>query len=175
MNKRLKKLHLALKALDIKPTRPRSKAVQASIFLAQVRGCGIFDPIDQTGYFFKWHGGPYSSRLSENYDELVMQLWFENATGYSDMSSTPLASRAKSVYNIVDPKGGISFANWTEGVAAVAYLVGVGWKDEDVVRECKDVLDVFLDVDAHYENLKYQAQKIIKPTSWKVFEVDVNC
>lgn len=160
MRKRHQKLKLAIETLGIEFDEPRPMAVQPGIFLAQIWGCGDFEPSEQTGFFFKWRGGPRSSGLVEAYDELVCQMNFENATGTPTVNSS-LVENAGHVKKVVEPKSGVKFCHWIDMVAVVAYMVGVGWDDDAIIEECRFLSDPFFDVDEHYPELKRQAQEIL--------------
>lgn len=149
MRKRLKRLKHLLQDLDIDFSNPSTEvheAVQAGVFLAQLlhrkEKHGEADVTDQTGYFFKWYDGPYSSDLAEDYRELTDQLRFENATnGYPPSENLRPVEFAQRVSEAVNPPPQYGRPGWLQMMAAVAYLrAGADWSRDGAREEIQNSL-----------------------------------
>lgn len=105
----------------------------------------------QSGYFFKWYAGPYSSRLDETHGKLVNHLHYENpSNGHHDeeFSDSPLVILADEIgEDIHAPSGEGEVANdldrslWMRTLAIVAYgRAGGNWSVRKTRREAEENL-----------------------------------
>lgn len=89
MKRRFRRLEHILRELGLndaiqKHNVETRREVQAALFLLQIKQqlgpdetVEDFDLSSQSGYFFKWYGGPYSSRLDETHGQMVSHLHHE--------------------------------------------------------------------------------------------------
>jgi hypothetical protein len=167
MRKRFKRLKKILKALDINVDEDRSnrsKEVQAGVFLAQLRRqleVGEFDLTSQTGYFFKWYSGPYSSRLSEAYRDLLNYIRFENATNGGHVGTPSLVRHARKVTESIEVPDNMERPDWMRTLAVIAYLrKAASWDKEAAIQEANSALDT--DVASYFDEAERQIEKILE-------------
>jgi len=167
MRKRFKRLKKILKALDINVKQDRSnrsKEVQAGVFLAQLRSqseAGEFDLTGQTGHFFKWYGGPYSSSLSEAYRDLLNYIPFENATNGGEIGEPSLVRHAEKVTECIKEPDDISRPEWMRTLAVIAYLRhAADWDKDDAIQEADSALDV--DVTKYFDRAENQIRAMLE-------------
>lgn len=168
MRKRFKRLKKILKALNINVEEDRSnrsKEVQAGVFLAQLRSqseAGEIDLTGQTGYFFKWYNGPYSSSLSEAYRDLLNYIRFENATNGGIVGTPSLVRHAEKVIECLDVPNDFSSPDWMRTLAVIAYLrKAADWGREDAIEEANSALG--FDVADYFDTAEEQIEDMLAP------------
>jgi len=138
---------------DVKAQRE----VQAALFLLQVkqelRPGERLEELDlsiQPGYFFKWYGGPFSSRLDKAHKQLVDHLRHGERSSESglappfqdsllvryahdigeDVKAPPVSDRTADF----DTKDRRDRSLWMRTLASTAYGLASGWKIDDIER-----------------------------------------
>lgn len=152
MKARYKRLERLLDTLDVDTDRlcaETRRAVQAIVFLTQImqqhEQDGDVDLSAQIGYFFKWYGGPYSSRLEDVHRQLVTHLQHDttlNGVPDEQIANSPLVRQAECLRDRIDTPDDVDDrSRWLRTLAVVAYLrVGGDWSRDGTREELRDTL-----------------------------------
>lgn len=152
MKARYKRLERLLDTLDVDTDRlcaETRRAVQAIVFLTQImqqyEQDGEVDLSAQIGYFFKWYGRPYSSRLEDVHRQLVTHLQHDttlNGVPDEQIANSPLVRQAERLRDRIETPDDIDDrSRWLRTLAMVAYLrVGGDWSREGTREELRETL-----------------------------------
>lgn len=171
MKRRFRRLERILRELGLDHATRRHdvearREVQAAMFLLQMKqqlGPGEtvadFDLSDQSGYFFKWYGGPYSSRLDETHGQMVSHLRYERKKNgsfkESEFANTLLVQSASEMRQSILSPPGESLGTpreqslWMRTLATTAYCLAGGWDFHETRQKVSGALgdqwDSFVD------------------------------
>ena len=149
----MRRRHWRLKAqIEAIGGNPRSRSVenrrlvQGGFFLAKIERMDEtqedgFSVQTQTGYFYKWYGGPTSTSLSDKFRQLPGHLRFMNVSRFEprEPSEFPRHQRAGLACEY-GPRKLVENGLWARTLATLAYLKRAGWSDEGMAEEVADNL-----------------------------------